>query len=160
MNTIPFRPMRPGVTLSGIDQAADIVGWLWQPKYDDERAVITPDGRVWTRFGKPFSPRKLPPNLTKHPGEALDVLLIGFRTGEKPRRWLIVDRPDRPGPYWQRMLNLPAAMVPPGRSTAKEAWELARSIPGTEGIVGRRVLAPYCQGDSSDMVKIKWRKNI
>jgi hypothetical protein len=142
-----MKPMRPARSCPLSHAPA---GWIWQPKLNDERALMDPDGRVWNRFEERFSLAKLRQFRLPEPcGEWVDMLLVGFRTGQA-REVVVIDYPGRPGGYQKRI----AARV---WTDPAECWKYARSLEGTEGIVGRNPRAPYCFGDSVNMVKIKWK---
>ena len=150
----PFpQPMRPGIRLKSLSSAPK-EGWIWQPKFNDERAMMSPDGRVFNRHGDLFCPKKLAQFRFRPCGEWVDLLLLGFRTGG-PRTVVEIDYPYREGVYFQRVRNAGAHLL--CFTDPLECWGTFHGRPGIEGIVGRKADAPYCFGDSDNMIAIRWK---
>lgn len=176
-------PMRPGIKLRPLDEHPEDFPegeWVLQYKLDDERAIMTPDGVLWNRFGRRYAREKAAgyaesvKELRHHlPGLTVDLALVGIR---------------RPGPKYAVALDLPEASVlsfpqranaiadrltvalgsegrayswihfPGTRAAAAAMMRFARTTDWAEGIIGRRLGRPYQQGDSLDMFKSRWRK--
>lgn len=169
-------PMRPGITIPRLDQYTGALpaGWIWEPKLDDERAILL-DGMLYNRFGRPLAPHKaqaFAPALSDLAGLGmpLDLALLGFR-GHLPLGAVVVlDIPGK-APYLDRkapLANLPILARPveavPGRVyrlaqyiDARALFQETINVPGLEGIVGRRPGAPYVEGTSRDMAKSRWK---
>lgn len=182
-------PMRPGVDLKTIAPGWSIPGWTWQPKIDDERAVLrVSDGQVFNRHGQEFDQQKLRAfggavqalrrQFASYPW--VDMGLIGFRDrsafGESRGAILVFDLvTDDPFPWearaeWLRRaiptLDLCAGeKAVPGmvyrfqdESQPSLLFERTKNVPGLEGVIGRNVRACYCQGDSREMAKARWKR--
>lgn len=176
-------PMRPGLTVPDTEAGREMLpkDWWYQPKLDDERAMVHASG-VYTRFGKPFDKVKLHKFLEPlrvlcaalrnrvNLDEAwLDVALIGFRKTRPPYRIVLLDIPSDL-PYREREA-LTAGVLPvvfgdggyfvtrmPSRS-AGLAFAIAASLgPQCEGIIGRNPDAPYQSGDSDNMLKMRFKR--
>jgi len=174
-------PMRPAITLPRLDTypGASPQGWLWQVKLNDERGMLTPEGTLVNRLGRPFAPHKVRAFGTalglleaQFPGEWVDIALLGFRGGFPVGSIVVLDLPDRPGGFVERMsadtgtLFLPeeGEVAPVGQILTLDYYDNAKSIflrtigkTGLEGVIGRRPGVRYAEGDSRDMVKSKWR---
>ncbi len=181
MNTTAIIPMRPAGRF-----LANLPGWTWQTKIDDERAVMrTRDGALFNRHAQSLERRKaasfgpvcevLRAEFGAH--EWLDLGLIGWRdsvTFLQSRGAVIVfDLPG--GESWAvrrakfahlPVLDLIAGDVPragaPYRfadfSDAVALFGRTRGTSGLEGVVGRNDLAPYIYGDSQQMSKARWKR--
>ena len=169
-------PMRPGIVLPRLDQYTGAIpaGWIWEPKLDDERAILS-GGELCNRFGRPLAPHKaraFAPALRDLValGMPLDLALLGFR-GHLPLGAVVVlDIPGR-APYLDRkaplaklpVLPRPMDAVPgtvyrlPHSMDARALFEATIDVPGLEGVVGRRPGAPYVEGTSRDMAKSRWK---
>lgn len=160
-----FSPMRPGAVLPRLDEYAGTLpeNWDWQPKLNDERVVILADGTVFNRHGRAFERRKLLPflhlidaTLRAHPGQILDAALVGIRDPQIPKRVVVLDLPRVPGPWAMRRERIALDFRLPCYKDARACWRDFFGKPGYEGVVGRRLSAPYECGDSKAMVKSKW----
>ena len=168
-------PMRPGITLPRLDQYSGAVpaGWIWEPKLDDERAILL-NGALHNRFGRPLAPHKaraFAPAIETLPFEQeLDLALLGFRGNLPLGAVVLLDAPgkmgylDRKSPFVHLpVLNFPMKAVPgtvyrlPHSTDARALFESTINVPGLEGIIGRRPGAPYVEGTSRDMAKSRWR---
>lgn len=161
-----MRPMRPGVELPRLDEYTGILpeGWIWQGKLNDERAIIRPDGAVWNRHGHPFAASKLArlrhaidAAIRAHPGQVLDVALVGIREPAIPPRVVVLDLPGVRGSFPERYSRIGLDFRLPCYDDARQCWNAYRHQAGYEGIVGRRKSASYEFGDSKSMMKSKWR---
>lgn len=183
MKTIPFRPMRPGLTLRPLDEHPEDMPpgeWYLTYKLDDERAVMLPDGSLWNRQGAPLAKEKAV-RFTRHaqmaramlPNETLDLALVGIRRPAQGDFMVILDRPDTSVldyslrmtmagviPVWLYLLEgeLPPTLVSrlpifTGRSDSVFKW--TRGADHVEGVIGRRANTPYRQGTSNDMFRSK-----
>lgn len=141
----PFLPMRPGRSVP--TRALLPKGWLIQPKWNDERAVLV-DGVLYNRHGERFAPFKAKAFRLPDEGVPLDLLLIGFRTGS-PRRIIILDRPFAKGGYRERNPDADVWEDP------EECWSWYQDNSEVEGLVARHPEAPYCFGNSVNLVKWK-----
>lgn len=174
-----MKPMRPGFSLPPLDTYDGPIpnGWVWQYKLDDERAILTPDGTLWNRFGTKIAGHKAkvfaPAVARLHdvlPGVVADVALLGYRGHVFcPGPVVVLDFPELPGGFLERYKALAFACCTylPGESDSDWPYYLttyddpywlfrsSRKIPGVEGIIGRNPNAPYIQGDSRDMCKSK-----
>lgn len=177
-------PMRPGVNL-GSQVMRNFTGWIWQPKIDDERAVIRlSDGAVFNRHGQAFDRTKVEVfekaiGSLLHYGSQfrwIDCGLIGFRdsaTFKAVRGSICVyDLPDHTGTWVERSKtmkdsipisslnkNLPGAVfILEESEDAMDMFTRSRLVPGFEGIVGRRIAAAYEQGESKSMAKARWKR--
>lgn len=148
MKSFP-QPMRPGIRLQNLDFAPK-TGWIWQPKWNDERAMMSPDGRVFNRHGNLFCHKKLAQFRFQPCGEWVDLLLLGFRTGAA-RAVIVIDYPYREGGYCERMQEWDIHDDP------TYCWTHHRKMSDVEGIIGRKADAPYCFGDSKNMIAIRWK---
>ena len=161
-----MKPMRPGIEIPRLDEYVGRLpeGWVWQGKLNDERAVIHPDGTVLNRHGRPFSPGKLvrlrhsiDAAIRAHPGQILDVALVGIREPSIPPRVVVLDLPQIREPFTGRHERIALDFRLPCYEDARACWADHFGKPGYEGIVGRRKAALYEQGDSNAMMKSKWR---
>lgn len=86
-------PMRPKQVLKPetMTRGYHVPGWVWQPKIDDERAVLRVlDGQLFNRQGQPFDRQKARPFAeacdslrTIYGGhEWIDIGLIGYRDSQ------------------------------------------------------------------------------
>jgi hypothetical protein len=182
-------PMRPGYSLPPLDKPGAVFpkGWWWQAKLDDERGILTPDGRLLNRHGAPLAWHKAAAFRqaamalgAKFPGEILDMALLGFRdasTFQNVRGAIVVlDLPGharRPWSERREMLALlpeldalsggGAEIRPCGMYRLREeldpvsAFGRSRMAPGVEGLIGRNPAAWYQPGDSREMVKSRWK---
>lgn len=85
-------PMRPGVNLgNNLPGGWSMQGWLWQPKINDERAMLrTLDGTIFNRHGELMDSTKVPffwPIISELRSAYrhtpwVDLGLIGFRDSE------------------------------------------------------------------------------
>lgn len=169
-------PMRPGIVLPRLDQYTGAIptGWIWEPKLDDERAILH-SGTLFNRFGRQLAPHKAKvflPVIRERLGFGgfLDLALLGFRGHLPLGAVVLLDAPgklgylDRKAPFAQLpILELPMAAVPgtvyrlPHSMDARALFESTINVPGLEGIIGRRPGAPYVEGTSRDMAKSRWR---
>lgn len=184
----PLSPMRPGINLgAAIPRDFRLPGWEWQPKVNEERAVLhVPLGPLYNRHGALLDRRKadhynqiveeLRIRFRSH--EWLDLGLIGFRDSETFRAArgavIVFDVPMvGEGTTWEERRTLltclpvleigetPVAGLAyrlPETHAAGELFERTRGVPGLEGIVGRLLASPYNQGDSRSMAKARWLK--
>ena len=141
----PFLPMRPGRSVP--TRALLPKGWLIQPKWHDERAILV-GGVLYNRHQEPFAPQKAKQFQLPHEDQPLDLLLVGFRTGT-PRRVIILDRPFARGGYRERNPDADVWLDP------EECWARYRDGAEVEGLVARHPEAPYCFGNSGNLVKWK-----
>ena len=181
--------MRPGVNLgASIGPGFRMSGWTWQPKINDERAVLfVPSGAIFNRRQQPLDRRKAEPygpviadlrrQFSNH--QWLDLGLVGFREAETFRESrgavIVFDVPDlvdrTPWAHRRELLRvLPVVELLNERPVAGlayrleetekagELFALTNGVPGLEGIVGRNIHAPYAQGDSPQMAKARWLK--
>jgi len=154
--------------------------WLYQVKLDDERAMLDPMGQLWTRFGKPFDStkaRKFEPaisvlsdslrDLVLHSANWLDVALIGYRKTRAAFKVVLLDIPTLPHQYRDRVWSWDHLEVfGTGSSLAcrlidHEDPEFAAKAAANmgdqaEGIIGRNPRARYFQGESLDMLKLRF----
>lgn len=175
--------MRPGWSIPILDTytGPTPAGWHWQVKLDDERCIVTPDGRTLNRFGEPFSPAKIRPflgaitKLRERGGEAwFDLALLGWRCKGvwEPGSIVLLDVPSSESwsMRWSNCVRLADELCVthvPGMAdsiyvldwtaSATDAWTLSKSFPGAEGIIGRNPDATYESGDSRNMCKCKWK---
>lgn len=174
--------MRPGVSLPRLDTYSGAIpqGWLWQAKLNDERGMVSPEGDLSNRLGQPFAPHKVKAfadalwTLRKQfAGEWVDVALLGFRGGFPVGSIVVLDLPDRPGGFEDRLSGEALPFYEPERGLtlpdnpavlrlssyhdAKELFLRTVGKTGLEGVIGRRPGVRYTEGDSRDMVKSKWR---
>jgi ATP-dependent DNA ligase len=123
-NTI-ITPMRPGVNLGPIPADFAMMGWEWQPKIDDERAVFhIPDGSLYNRHGQPFARNKAEafvPALADLKkvfagSEWIDLGLVGFRGTEEFKgsrgAVLVFDLPSRDGDSYESRRDLLVRRLP------------------------------------------------
>ena len=85
-------PMRPGLNLgNNLPDGWSMQGWLWQPKINDERAMLrTLDGTIFNRHGELLDRSKVPYfwpiiselRLAFRKTPWVDLGLIGFRDSE------------------------------------------------------------------------------
>lgn len=180
MKTIPFRPMRPGLTLRPLDTHPEDLPpgeWYLTYKLDDERAVMLPDGSLWNRQGAPLAKEKAV-RFARHahmacamlPDETLDVALVGIRRPYQGDFMVLLDRPDMGvSDYYLRMT---ATAVPVSLLIGQLSPTLVSRLPiftwgpdpvfswtrktdHVEGLIGRRANTPYRQGTSNDMFRSK-----
>jgi len=175
-------PMRPGVTLYS---AAHLPGgWNYQPKLDDERGMLRiGDGALYNRHGAPLARNKALHfrgvceelrNLFPA-AKWLDLGLIGFRDirafGAARGAVIVFDVPSADS-WLERyallavlpVLDLVAGEVPvAGRAyrlanswQGAELFEATRNVRGLEGVIGRRIDAPYLSGESQAMIRLRW----
>ena len=177
-----MKPMRPGVSLPRLDTYSGAIpqGWLWQAKLNDERGVVSPEGGLFNRLGRPFAPHKVKAfapvlwELRKQlAGEWLDVALLGFRGGFPVGSIVVLDLPDRPGGFEERVATTKMGEIflpeegesaPVGQVLCLDYYTDAKFLfaktlgrTGLEGVIGRRPGVRYTEGDSRDMCKSKWR---
>lgn len=187
MNTCPIKPMRPGLTFRPFDEHPEDIPegeWTIQYKLDDERAILTPDGQLWNRFGAPYAKEKavLFKEHAREAGElfsgiTLDCALVGIRRPSQPRRLVVLDllgvgsldfgqrlsfiRGVTEGADWDPPLNEGRTKVcyleDYSLGLHRILLRLARSNPHLEGIIGRRAGKPYQQGTSNDMFRCRVR---
>lgn len=175
-------PMRPGLSVPNTDAGRELLPrhWWYQPKLDDERAMVHASG-VYTRFGKPFDRvklrkfqealgvlRKALRNSVDLDEAWLDVALIGYRKTRPPYRAVLLDIPSNL-PYRERNALsrgvLPvfnkqhiASKLPPVTGYGNLAIEWAEDLGSDcEGIIGRDPDAPYISGESNKMIKMRWK---
>lgn len=175
-------PMRPGLSVPNTDAGRAMLpkDWWYQPKLDDERAMVHASG-VYTRFGKPFDRVKLRKfeeaigvlrkalcNRVNLDEAWLDVALIGYRKTRPPYRVVLLDIPSNL--TYRERVKIPRGMIPavfgdggyhvtymPERSLGA-AISLAESLGSDcEGIIGRDPDAPYISGESNKMIKMRWK---
>lgn len=175
-------PMRPGLSVPNTTAGRELLPrhWWYQPKLDDERAMVHASG-VYTRFGQPFDKGKLAKftealqvlrsalrNSVDLDETWFDVALIGFRKTRPPYRIVLLDIPSNL-PYREREA-IPRGLIPavfgdggyhvthmPCRSPGA-AISLAETLGSDcEGIIGRDPDAPYISGDSDKMIKMRWK---
>ena len=175
-------PMRPGLSVPNTDAGRAMLpkDWWYQPKLDDERAMVHASG-VYTRFGKPFDKGKLAKfteplqvlrsalrNSVDLDEAWLDVALIGFRKTRPPYRIVLLDIPSDLSYRDRNVLShgvLPvfnkehiASKLPPVTGFGNLAIEWAKALGADcEGIIGRDPDAPYVSGDSDYMIKMRWK---
>lgn len=182
-------PMRPGMNLGNSLAITFVIpGWGWQPKVNDERAVLrVMDGALFNRRQQPADRQKAEPfraiieelrrSFSAHPW--LDLGLIGYRDAatfaESRGAVVVFDVPDlhdrRPWIERRRLLErLPTLDLTTEKPRAGIAYRLEESeaagvlfartigVQGLEGIVGRHMHAPYQQGDARTMAKVRWLK--
>lgn len=174
-------PMRPAITLPRLDTYPGAIpqGWLWQAKLNDERGMLTPEGVLTNRLGRPFAPHKvrafgtaLEMLVDLFPGEPVDLALLGFRGGFPAGSIVVLDLPGRPGGFEDRVAGpmgevfLPedGESAPVGQVLCLDYYTDAKFLfaktlgrTGLEGVIGRRPGVRYAEGDSRDMCKSKWR---
>ncbi len=170
--------MRPGLTFRPFDEYPEDIpagDWVLQYKLDDERAILTPDGQLWNRFGSPYARNKATrfDNQVKvlssaFPGAVLDCALVGIRRPGQPHAVVVLDLPEHAGTFLERYddivqglrglsafgvscLNLYAM------GEARYMLASARGFPDFEGLIGRRLGRPYVQGTSNDMFRCRVR---
>lgn len=178
-----MKPMRPKISIPNTAAGWRMLpkDWLYQVKLDDERAMIDPMGQLWTRFGKPFNftkSRKFEPAISvlteALPDLALrsvhwfDVALIGYRKTRAAFQVVLLDIPTASGSYADRKLlwrDLPffrddgdflacqLFSFPDPELAAKAAANMGDQA---EGIIGRNPRARYFQGESPDMLKLRF----
>lgn len=137
-------------------------GWLWSPKYDDERVVYA-GGKLYNRHGRPFTKAKLWPELPVL-DIRLDLLAMGYRTRTE-KHWILLDvvgdapfaeRTQVSVEVWAHLREVDLRTFTHYHN-ARYVWDRYRNDPLCEGIVGRDPSAPYLFGETRRMVKIKWR---
>ncbi len=170
--------MRPAITIPRLDayRGAIPVGWIWQIKLNDERATVAHDGTLMNRFERPISANK-----EKAFGDALasalrmfdrplDLALLGFR-GQFPIGGIVVLDLPGPGGFLERTRPLEVlpilciGQVPVSGTVYRlqnfvdpfPLFERTIGVVGLEGVIGRRPGAGYCEGNSRDMCKSKWK---
>lgn len=176
-----MKPMRPGVSLPRLDTYPGAIpqGWLWQVKLNDERGVVSPEGDLFNRLGRPFAPHKVvvfgdAMKMLRGmlPGEWVDVALLGFRGGFPKGSIVVLDLPQRTGGFEERISTCTGELYLPedGESApvgqvlcldyyldAKDLFQRTLGRSGLEGVIGRRPGVRYVEGDSRDMCKSKWK---
>ncbi len=174
----PITPMRPGLTFRPFDEHHEDLpagDWTIQYKLDDERAVLTPDGQLWNRFGAPYARNKAArfENQVKvlssaFPGAVLDCALVGVRRPEQPHEVVVLDLPEHAGTFLERhgdiVLRLRGLSAFGVRCLnlysmceARCMLAFARRLHDFEGLIGRRLGRPYVQGTSNDMFRCRVR---
>lgn len=173
-----MKPMRPGITLPRLDTYRGAVpqGWVWQVKLNDERATVAHDGTLMNRFERPISGNKakvfddaLAAALRMF-DRPLDLALLGFR-GQFPKGGIVILDLPGPGGFLERTrpLEVLPALAIGQTPTPGMVYRLTNfddpealfwstiGVVGLEGVIGRRPGAGYCEGDSRDMCKSKWK---
>lgn len=180
----PFRPMRPKIALNrdGLRDLLPVLAasnFVFQVKLNDERGVMTQDGKLFNRHGGALDPGKaavFAPAIAELrralPDEPLDLALLGFRTGGPWKGCVVLlDRPKQSDwgyevrtavsavERWDVFSYRPPPLVsrlPIYQSEqALSAFDKAVVRPGMEGLIGRAADRPYEFGDSAWMLKVK-----
>lgn len=178
-----MKPMRPGFSLPPLDTYDGPIpkGWVWQYKLNDERAILTPDGTLWNRFGTKIAGHKarafawaVERAVSVFPSMTVDVALLGYRGHFRVGSIVVLDLPGFPGNFHIRHARLSSVINPliwnsdggydpingPLHFLEWSAHPVAlfrrsRGFPGVEGVIGRNPNVPYIQGDTRDMCKSK-----
>ena len=178
-----MKPMRPGFSLPPLDTYDGPIpnGWVWQYKLNDERAILTPDGTLWNRFGTKIASHKARSFARAverfrfmFPSMTGDVALLGYRGNFQVGTIVVLDLPELPGKFRIRHAMLSVGLNPliwnsegcydpingplhflEWSAHPVSLFRRSRGLPGVEGVIGRNPNAPYIQGDSRDMCKSK-----
>lgn len=154
--------------------------WLYQVKLDDERATVHASGTL-NRFGRPFDKTKLAKflpaigelysamrNSVDLDDVCFDVALIGYRKTRAAFKVVLLDIVNTAGNYamrrnlWQHLPefvgddhNLACRLCDftDPVLAAKAADNMGDQA---EGIIGRNPRARYFQGESPDMLKLRF----